>query len=99
MVRAIVEANIGNEQLTAEEAETVTRVLTSAKNIIATKISRIDPVFVIHRTLKNKNVEIYCKLMYDKQTAVGVAKTAIREAMREDLKQLQGKLDRMLELE
>ena len=96
MVRAIIEGNVGNDQLSNEEAETITRVLSASKNIIATKLSRVDPVFVIHRDLKNKNVEVNVKLMYSKENALRVTRDAIREKMDTRLDGLQGKLDDLM---
>ena len=96
MVRAIIEGNVGNDQLNNEEAETITRVLSASKNVIATKLNRVDPVFIIHRDLKNKNVEVNVKLVYSKQNALRVTRDAIREKMSGELDGLQGKLDDLM---
>ncbi|MCZ2356770.1 MAG: hypothetical protein LC115_08820 [Bacteroidia bacterium] len=98
IVRAIVESNIANAQLNVEEAASVTKVLTGAKNIIATKLERVDPVFKIYRII-GKNVETNVKIVYKKSTALNTAKQAIREELEKGTQELQQKLDKILQLQ
>ncbi len=99
IVRSIVEANIANAQLNTEEAASVTRVLQGAKNIIATRLERVDPVFKIYRNLPNKHVEVNVKILYPRRQAIETAKKAIKEKMEQDLEKIQDKLDKLLGLE
>lgn len=99
IIRAIIEANIANQQLNAEEAATINRILTSSRNIIATTIKQVEPSLVIYRTLKNKNVECSVKLLYNQQQALMASQDAIRERLEEELGELSDKLDRAINLD
>jgi hypothetical protein len=98
-IRAIVEANIANAQLNTEEAASVTEFLTAAKNVIVTSISQVDPAFKIYRNLSNKNVEVNVKLLVSRDQVMNEAKKRVREELRERLKGLQDKVDKLLPLQ
>jgi hypothetical protein len=98
-IRALVQANIGNMQLNAEEAASVTKVLTAAKNVIAVRLENVDPSFKIHRVLKNKNVEVNIKLLYNREKALYQAKNSVRMKLEEELGDLHGKLDKLMGLD
>jgi hypothetical protein len=98
-IRAIIEANIANAQLTNEEATSVTEFLTAAKNVIVTSISQVDPAFKIYRNLPSKNVEVNVKLLVNRDQVVQEAKKRVREELRERLKGLQDKVDKLLPLQ
>lgn len=98
-IRAIIEANIANAQLNTEEAASVTEFLAGAKNVIATTISGVNPAFKIYRNLPNKNVEVNLKILVDRDQVTLQAKKAIREELKERLKGLQEKVDKLLPLQ
>ena len=98
-IRAIIEANIANAQLNTEEAASVTEFLAGAKNVIATTLSGVNPVFKIYRNLPNKNVEVNLKILVDREQVTLQAKKAIREELKERLKGLQEKVDKLLPLQ
>jgi hypothetical protein len=98
-IRALVEANIANQQLTQEEAATVNRILTTSRNIIATRLNRVDPVFVIYRTLRNDNVEAQVMLVYDREAAIRAAGDVIRNELQRDLQDLSRRWDSILGLD
>ncbi|MCS7162622.1 MAG: hypothetical protein NZ958_04760 [Bacteroidia bacterium] len=98
-IRAIIEANIANAQLNTEEATSVTEFLTGAKNIIATAIGPIEPALKMYRNLPNKNVEVNVKVLASRNQVLQQAKKQIREELRERLKNLQDKVDRLLPLQ
>lgn len=98
-IRSLIKANIANQQLNSEEAASVTKVLQSAKNVIAVRLENVDPSFKIHRVLKNKNVEVNIKLLYDREKALYQAKQSLRVKLEEELGDLDGKLDKLIGLE
>ncbi len=102
-IAALTTANIGNSQTSNVDAATVTEVIQSAKNIIATKLGRIDPVFKIYRShetypaLNKGIVEVQCRIFYDKDQAETQAKQVVKEELKkktqaneEELKKLMG---------
>lgn len=98
-IRAIIEANIANAQLNNEEATSVTEFLAGAKNVIVTTLSQVEPAFKIYRNLPNKNVEVNLKLLVNRDQVILEAKKQIRQELRERLKGLQDKVDRLLPLQ
>lgn len=98
-IRAIIEANIANAQLNNEEATSVTEFLTGAKNIIATTLGQVEPAFKIYRNLPNKNVEVNVKILVNREQVLLQAKKQIREELKERLKGLQEKVDKLLPLQ
>ncbi|MCS7297283.1 MAG: hypothetical protein RMK19_05720 [Bacteroidia bacterium] len=98
-IRGIIEANIANAQLNNEEASSVTEFLTGAKNVIATSIGQVEPAFKIYRVLPNKNVEVNVKLLMARDQVVQQAKKQMREELKERLKGLQDKVDKLLPLQ
>lgn len=98
-IRSLVKVNLANSQLNAEEAASVTKVLQSAKNVIAVRLENVDPSFKIHRVLKNKNVEVNIKLLYDREKALYQAKNSLRVKLQEELGELDGKLDKLIGLD
>ncbi|MCX7605824.1 MAG: hypothetical protein N2170_00990 [Bacteroidia bacterium] len=98
-IRAIIEANIANAQLNTEEAASVTEFLAGAKNVIVTTLSQVEPAFKIYRNLPNKNVEVNLKLLVNREQVLQEAKKQVRQELRERLKGLQEKVDRLLPLQ
>lgn len=98
-IRAIIEANIANAQLNNEEATSVTEFLAGAKNIIATTLGQVEPAFKIYRNLPNKNVEVNVKILVNREQVLLQAKKQIREELKERLKGLQEKVDKLLPLQ
>lgn len=98
-IRAIIEANIANAQLSTEEAASVTEFLTAAKNVIVTSISQVDPAFKIYRNLPNQHVEVNLKILVSRDQVMQEAKKRVREELRERLKGLQEKVDKLLPLQ
>ncbi|GIV23618.1 MAG: hypothetical protein KatS3mg025_1277 [Bacteroidia bacterium] len=98
-IRAIIEANIANAQLNNEEATSVTEFLAGAKNVIVTTLSQVEPAFKIYRNLPNKNVEVNIKLLVNRDQVLLEAKKQIRQELKERLKGLQEKVDKLLPLQ
>lgn len=95
-VTALIENTVANEQLKAEEAESITRSIMASKNLISQNIGRTIPVIEAYRVLPNKNKEVMVRIAYSSD----MAKSAVRNAVKEDLEKkgddLHGKLDKLL---
>ena len=98
-IAALVEGSIANKQLTREEAASVTKVVTGSKNIIATTLSRVDPVYKVYRNVGKKNVEVQMKIFYNLETAMTVAKKTVRKKLEDETDIIHEKLDKMLKLD
>ena len=64
-ISSLIDANIANAQLSTEEAASVTEVVQSAKNIIATELGFINPFFKVFKSIKNNQVEVQVRIFYD----------------------------------
>ena len=95
-VTALIENTVANNQLAAEEAASVTKMVSAAKNLISQKIGRVIPVVEVYRTLQNKNKEVRVYIGYNSKMAKAAAKNAIRDELAKEGEGLQKKLDEAL---
>ncbi len=96
-VAGLVSANVGNMELAAGEAESITEVISNSKNIIAQEMGYINPFFKIHRVTANGNTEVQVRLFYDVAQSMEIAKKVVQKELKdklnkneEDLKKLMG---------
>ena len=95
-VTALVENTVANEQLSGEEAESVTRSVLAAKNLISQSLGRTIPVVEVYRTLSNKNKEVLVRIAYSGDAAKKIAKEAVRKDLEQRGDNLHNKLDELL---
>lgn len=95
-VTALIENTVANNQLAAEEATSVTKMVAAAKAIITQKIGRVITVVEVYRTLQNKNKEVRVYIAYNSKMAKAAAKNAIRDELAKEGDSLQKKLDEAL---
>jgi hypothetical protein len=95
-VTALIENTVSNNQLEAEEAASVTKMVSAAKNLISQNIGRVIPVVEVYRTLENKNKEVRVYIAYNSKMAKAAAKKAIRDELVKEGDELQKKLDERL---
>lgn len=95
-VTALIENTVANEQLAAEQAETLTRSVMASKNLISQSIGRTITVVEVFRTLSNKNKEVLVRIAYNGEMAKKLAKKAIREDLEKRGDDLHNQLDELL---
>lgn len=95
-VTALVENTVANAQLSGEEAESVTRSVMAAKNLISQSLGRTIPVVEVYRTLSNKNKEVLVRIAYGGDAAKKIAKEAVRKDLEQRGDNLHNKLDELL---
>jgi hypothetical protein len=93
---ALIESNVSNNQLGAEEAATVSKTIMSAKSLISKSIGRTIPVVEVYRDKKNGNKEVSVRVAYSSKTAKADVKKAIQDDLEKEGKDLQNKLDELL---
>jgi hypothetical protein len=98
-INSLVTANIGNAQLTREEAASVGDIVQSAKNIIATELGYIDPVFKIFRNVGTDNIEVMVRVFYDKRQSMDIAKRVVKKELNEKLKLNEAQLEKLMGIE
>jgi hypothetical protein len=95
-ITALVENTVANSQLGAEEAESVTRSVMAAKNLISQRLGRVIPVVEVYRTLSNKNKEVMVRIAYSGNSAKKVVKEAIKKDLEQRGDNLHQKLDELM---
>lgn len=93
---ALVENQVANSQLSAEDASSVTKSIMASKNLISQSIGRTIIVMEVYRTLSNKNKEVLIRIAYNSEMAKEVAKNAIRKSLEEESSSLSDELDNLL---
>ena len=78
---AIVDNLVGNKQMGAEEAATITTLLSKGKTIYSQKIGRIQILIECYRVLENKNKEVLVRVA----TKESEVKEAIKDYLREEM--------------
>lgn len=95
-MNALISANVGNAQLSTEEAASVTEVVASAKNIIATELGYVNPTFKLYRDVSKGTVEVQSRLFYDTEQSLQIAKKVVREELKNKLKLNEEKLEKLM---
>jgi hypothetical protein len=97
-IAALIEASIANQQLTREEAASVTKVVAASKNMIKNTIGNVDPVYKVYREVGKSNMEVQLKIFYNYDRALNGAKDVVRKKLAEETTILHEKLDNILDL-
>ncbi len=95
-VAALIENNIANEQLTREEAATITKTVAASKNIIAQELGRVIPLVELYKNIGADNIQCDVQVAYDSKTAMDMAKNVIRKQLSGEAEELQKKLDKLM---
>jgi hypothetical protein len=95
-VAGLVESNIANAQLNAEEAASVTETVATFKSIIGSKMGRTNTLFEADKSI-GKNTEVFITISYSYEDAVNTAKDLIRNEMKDKMKNQSKQLDIILD--
>ena len=95
-VAALIENTVANQQLTAEDAVSISETVMSSKNLISQSIGRTIVVVECYRVLKNQNREVMVRIAYNGEMAKEVAKNAVREELEKKGDKLHEQLDKAL---
>ena len=95
-VTALIENQVANKQLAAEQAASVTQSVLASKNLISQSIGRIVPVIEMYRAKSDKNKEVLVRIAYNSEMAKEAAKKAIRQDLEARGDELAKQLDKLL---
>ena len=93
---SLISANIGNAQLSTQEAASVTEVVQSAKNIIAMELGYVDPSFKLFKNIGKDKIEVQVRLFYDTKQSLEIAKKVVRKELKDKLKMNEDKLEKLM---
>ncbi len=94
---AIIENSVANNQLSRDDAASVTKTVAASKNIIVQEIGRVVTFFEIYREVGKRNIESSVRIGYNSQLAYDTAKKAIKEQLEDRTEELHKKLDKILD--
>jgi hypothetical protein len=94
---ALIENSVANNQLSREDAASVTKTVAASKNIIAQEIGRVITFFEIYREIGDKNIESSVRIGYNSEMAHEMAKKAIKQQLEDKTEELHEKLDKILD--
>lgn len=95
-VASIVNGNLANQQLSTEDAASITELVQSSKSVIAQELGLIDPAFKLYRDLKDQKIEVQTRIFYETKQSLAVAKKAIRRDLKEKLNKTDEEVDKLL---
>lgn len=95
-VTALVENTVGNKQLSAEDAVSITETVMSSKNLISQSIGRTIPVMECYRINTKKNNEVLVRLAYSAEMAKEATRKAVRQELEKKGENLHEQLDKVL---
>jgi len=93
---SLISANVGNAQLSTQEAASVTEVVQSAKNMIAMELGYVDPSFKLFRNIGKDKIEVQVRLFYDTKQSLEIAKKVVRKELKDKLKLNEDKLEKLM---
>lgn len=95
-IAAIVETNIGTQQLTAEDAATIQQTVSASTEIIAQKLGAVITMTELYRKVNANNIECNLRLAYSQEMANEEAKKAIKKELEEKTNIAREKLDKIM---
>lgn len=93
-VTELIESQVSNKQLSAEQAASITQSVSASKNLISQSIGRVMPVVELYRVKANKNKEVLVRVAYNHAMAMEAAKMAVRKSLQEKGDTLQNEVDK-----
>lgn len=97
-ITTLVDNSLSNEQLSSEEAASITETVLANTSLISQSIGRIVIVAECYRTLKNKNKEVFVRIAYNAEMAKESAKKAVRSDLEKKGDALRKKLDELMSM-
>lgn len=94
-VTALIENNIENKQLGADDAASVVQTISTGRALISQGIGRTLPVVEIYRTLPNNRKEVMVRMAYSSEKAKEAAKQVVRSELEAKGNELSKKLDNL----
>ena len=96
-VKALLSANLANQQLNNEDAASITQTLANSKELISAQLGYVEPVFKIYRIPANpKNSEVQMRIFYDVEQSLQIAKKVIQKELKDKLKINEEQINKMM---
>lgn len=96
-IAGYMENSLENEELSTEDAATISKMASESKSKVAKSLGRVLSVVELYQNLPNKTVRVMVVLAYSNQQARAVAKKILYKEMEEKSKDLKEKLDEIVD--
>ena len=97
----LIENSVANEQLSQEDAASLTKTVTASKEIVAQKLGRVITLFSAYKEdkklSKRANVGYTVMIAYNQALALDMTKKTIKEELKDEAEDLHKKLDQILD--
>lgn len=95
-VAALLESQVSNQELGAQEAATIVKTVSANKLKIQQTLGRTIPMLEVYRKLSNGNYEVQLMLGYNTQEAFSVVKKVVKESLAAQGDKLAEQVDKLL---
>ena len=92
-ISAMVQTTVANQQISADDAASITKTIVESKNNIVKRIGRVLTAVEAYRTLPNGNKEVLVRVAYSMETALQVVKETIREEWKNETDEKKATID------
>lgn len=98
-IAGLIEVSLSNEQISPDDAVSLSRVVSESKNLIAARLTNVRQPIIIYRRTSENAVEVRTVVVYSHDEAKAAAKAAIKRGLEESGKELRTELDKLLGLD
>lgn len=95
-IAQIIESQVSNEELSSDEAASLTSVVSASRTLVQQNLGRVIPLFEVSRLLPNGNTEVRIIIGYDIEAAYVVYRKAIKQRLQTKDAELAQKLDKLI---
>ena len=95
-INQIIENNVSNNNMSSDEATTVSKTLSRSRNVITKKLGQTIPAIERYRKLPNGNYEVYVQTYYSMDKARQITQTVLRAELEKESEHLGEQLDKMM---
>lgn len=95
-VASLVQASVANEQISQEEAVSLSRVISESKNLIVARLTSIRQPILAYRKTASGDIEVRTIVAYSSNDAKQAVKASIKEGLERAGEELRADLDYLL---
>lgn len=95
-IAGLIEVSLSNEQISPDDAVSLSRVVSESKNLIAARLTNVRQPVITHRRTSENAVEVRTVVVYSHDEAKAAAKDAIKKGLEQAGKELRTDLDKLL---
>ena len=83
-IAALTDIALANQEISAKEAASITKVVENAKVIVSQKLGRTFKTMEIYQELSNGNYRVRVTMLYDMKAAIAIAREVMLEELKKD---------------